>query len=115
MVEECNAALARQPELASVCVFAADLKAIRFKALKPQTPIPKPNSNLQTLNFFSKLAGTNAVAVGKLLKGGGGSWGWTVSEYRCFPVLGAAAAAAAAASAAGASAADAAAAAAAGK
>jgi len=30
MIEECNAALARQPDLASVCVFAADLKAIRF-------------------------------------------------------------------------------------
>jgi len=76
MVEECNSAIARQPALTDTCVFAEDLKAV------------------------SKLAGTNAVAVGRLIKGLGGagvpSWRWAVSDYRCFPVLTAVAAAAAA-------------------
>jgi hypothetical protein len=95
MVEECTAALAKQattpnyfyvpkscnmakqPAVAACCVFADDLKAI------------------------SKLAGVNAVAVGRLVKGlGGGAvgqWKWVVSDYRCFPVLSAVPAAAAAA------------------
>jgi hypothetical protein len=76
MVEECNSAIARQPALTDNCVFSDDLKAI------------------------SKLAGTNAVAVGRLIKGLGGagmpSWKWAVSDYKCFPVLTAAAAAASA-------------------
>ncbi len=77
MVEECSAALSRQPAVADCCVFADDLKAI------------------------SKLAGMNAVAVARLVKGlaGGavGGWKWAVSDYRCFPVLSAVPAAAAAA------------------
>ena len=71
MIDQCNVALARQPALARTCTFAEELKAI------------------------SKLAGTNAVAVGRLMKGlgaGGGGWKWGVSEYKCFPVLVAAAA-----------------------
>ena len=79
MVDQCNTALARQPALADGCTFAQDLKAM------------------------SKLAGTNAVSVGRLMKGlGGGAgpgWKWTVSEFKCFPVLAAAAAAAASAAA----------------
>jgi hypothetical protein len=77
MVEECNSAIARQPALTDNCVFSDDLKAI------------------------SKLAGTNAVAVGRLIKGLGGagmpSWKWAVSDYKCFPVLTAVAAASASA------------------
>jgi hypothetical protein len=73
MVEECNSAIARQPTMTDNCVFSEDLKAI------------------------SKLAGTNAVAVGRLIKGLGGavvpSWKWAVSDYKCFPVLTAVAAA----------------------
>jgi hypothetical protein len=74
MVEDCTAALAKQPAVADCCIFADDMKAI------------------------SKLAGTNAVAVGRLVKvlAGGvpGGWKWSVSDYRCFPVLAAAPAAA---------------------
>ena len=67
VVDQCNTALASQPALAEMCAFAEDLKAI------------------------SKLAGTNAVAVGRLMKSlegaAGQGWRWVVSEYRCFPVL----------------------------
>jgi hypothetical protein len=78
MVEECTTALARQPALADHCVFSEDLKAM------------------------SKLAGTNAVAVARLIKalGGGAApgWRWAVSDYKCFPVLSAVAATSALAS-----------------
>jgi hypothetical protein len=79
-IEECNSALGRQPALARCCIFAEDLKAI------------------------SKLAGANAVAVGKLVRCSGSSGGvvckWSVSEFRCFPILTVAAASVAAAAAA---------------
>ena len=75
MVEECNAALARQPELASACVFAADLKAIRFKALKPQTPNVKPQSLTPIPKPFQQIGGNECGCCGQVVEGRGGGVG----------------------------------------
>ena len=88
MVEECNAALARQPELASVCVFAADLKAIRFKALTPQTPIPKPQFQSPNPKIFQQIGGNDCGCGGQVVEGRGGEWGLDGVRIQVFPGFG---------------------------